>query len=116
MDNWSPWSPAPGGEPGPGSDWHAPRPERNFWGDIDGDGRETRWDDVLGDAIMADALAAQERRRRGLPPEPDDEDLIGPAEPYRPASRAGDGGATVAWLVLAALALCGCLAIGLSSY
>jgi hypothetical protein len=52
-------------------------PKRNFWGDIDGDGRETAWDDVLGDGLLGDAMAAQERERRGEPPLPEDEWLIG---------------------------------------
>jgi hypothetical protein len=49
----------------------------NFWGDLDGDGQQTPWDDTLGDLILYDIYQAQERARRGEPPEPEDEDLLG---------------------------------------
>lgn len=123
MDPWNSWDLPGGTDSGPGSaGWPAARPQRNFWGDLDGDGRETRWDDVLGDAILSDALAAYERRRRGLPPDPEDEELIGPAD-FAPARRRAatggtEAGAVVVALVFAGLGLawCACLASTLSSF
>lgn len=54
------------------------KPHRNFWGDMDGDGKETAWDDVLGDGLLMDAMEAQRRAQRGEPEELEDEFLIGP--------------------------------------
>ncbi len=31
-------------------------PRHSFWGDMDGYGNETQWDDVLSDGLLADAL------------------------------------------------------------
>ncbi len=54
---------------------------------MDGDGKETQWDDVLGDALLADVMGAQDLANRGLPPEPEDEFLIAAGEPARASAR-----------------------------
>ena len=52
------------------------KPQSNFWGDVDGDGKETAWDDMLGDGLLEQAAGAEHRAWRGLPPEPDDEYFV----------------------------------------
>jgi hypothetical protein len=99
-----------------GSHWgrpYEPKPKRNFWGDLDGDGKETAWDDVLGDGLLMDALAAQQREQRGDPPEPEDEWLIGRryTPPTSTARASGPGAAGSASGVAGALLLLG-LAMG----
>ena len=91
-----------------GGSWES-KPKRNFWGDLDGDGKETAWDDVLGDGLLMDALAAQERKQREDPPEPEDEWLIGPrySAPARPTRASGSGVADSAAGVVGALVLLG---------
>ena len=77
------------------------KPYHSFWGDIDDDGKETKWDDVLGDGLLGDVLLAQDRANRGLPPEPEDEMLIGrrrASQSLRPANSAD-----AAWVVVAVM-------------
>ncbi|MEP7359355.1 MAG: hypothetical protein ABI847_19035 [Anaerolineales bacterium] len=78
----------------------APKPKRNFWGDMDDDGKETSWDDMLGDGLLGDAMLAQQRAQQGQPAEPEDEFLIGrrPTAQRRPA--AGAASAPVAFFAV----------------
>lgn len=37
----------------------------NFWGDVDGDGDADPWDDVLGDALLAEVMRIRRKHERG---------------------------------------------------
>jgi hypothetical protein len=77
---------------------------------MDGDGKDTSWDDVLGDGLLGDALDAQERARRGLPPEPEDEFLIGRRRStQRQAATGSSSAAGVLLGVLFVLGLFACM-------
>jgi hypothetical protein len=80
---------------------------KNFWGDMDGDGKQTPWDDMLGDMILHDALQAQERARRNLPPEDGDEELLGyrRSGPYASYPSGGVNPTLVGFLFVGALIL-----------
>jgi hypothetical protein len=77
-----------------------------------GDGKETEWDDVLGDGLLGDVMLAQDNANRGLLPESEDKMLIGRCGAnynYRPRPAISTDGAWGVIVVLLGLGLMACL-------